>query len=382
MLEGLAGIDWDRLEDAYGPATGVPEFIRGLASRDRGTREEALEELHNQVCHQGSVSEASAHVVPFLIELLREPSVGGKEGILDLLAGLAQAQSDQEGLLGERGPVAESLRADPDFEQKLENERGWVKATRGAVAAGVPLYLQILEKSDGTLRYRAANLLAALRAEPPRVAAALRAAITRETADGVRCGLLLLLGELGGEHEVAFLRDVLSQASGSALIVPGSTSRANPPLRWGAAVALVRILRDKAPPEAMRVLTDTLELPDVGGDWDGLPESEGPSVRAAGFTLALLEPRSAVQHLARALDRADPASQWDLLDLLLGLAFPVDEEPARPLSGRSLTGPQRAALAAIAASDSLWRQARLVESSLECLGLPTSRNALRAFVAG
>ena len=89
MLGGLDSIDWDSLQDAYGSARNVPDHLRALLSNDDAIRAKALDQLFSTVYHQGTIYSASAHVVPFLVELLEAPEVQDKPCILLLLAGIA-----------------------------------------------------------------------------------------------------------------------------------------------------------------------------------------------------------------------------------------------------------------------------------------------------
>jgi hypothetical protein len=63
-LERLDDVPWGSLTHAYGAADDVPGLLRELASGDAEAREAALHELHGNVWHQGTVYEATAHVVP------------------------------------------------------------------------------------------------------------------------------------------------------------------------------------------------------------------------------------------------------------------------------------------------------------------------------
>ncbi|MDG4757500.1 hypothetical protein [Micromonospora sp. WMMD710] len=74
MLDGLDDIDWARLGHAYGAADDVPGQLRALLSLDPATRDEALGDLYTNVFHQGNRFEASAYVVPFLLEMLADPA--------------------------------------------------------------------------------------------------------------------------------------------------------------------------------------------------------------------------------------------------------------------------------------------------------------------
>src|SRR2546423_15439556 len=99
MLEGLQQIDWGKLKHAYGAAKDVPGLIRALASPKKRMRDKALYELYGNIFHQGTRYPATAHAVPFLFELLREPGVQEKHEIIALLVHLAIGY-DEEHLPG------------------------------------------------------------------------------------------------------------------------------------------------------------------------------------------------------------------------------------------------------------------------------------------
>lgn len=61
-------IDWSALHACYGPATEVPRWLRELVGSPSDERSEAIAELWGNLCHQGTVYEASAAAVPFLFE--------------------------------------------------------------------------------------------------------------------------------------------------------------------------------------------------------------------------------------------------------------------------------------------------------------------------
>src|SRR5579862_1242153 len=91
MLEQHDRVDWSQLSHAYGQAADVPEMIRDLARSGPATREDVLEELWSSILHQGSLYTATTAAIPFLIELLNEPSVFAKNHVLDLLTGAADS---------------------------------------------------------------------------------------------------------------------------------------------------------------------------------------------------------------------------------------------------------------------------------------------------
>lgn len=145
MFEKLDNFDWSKINHAYGPATDVPGLIRDLASNDAEKRERALWELHGNIWHQGTVYEATAYAVPFLLELVRK-EVRDKLEILCLLAVIADGTSYLQ--------VHRELlkKWSEEDEKRLEQEMQWVAAAQSAVAAGRTLFLELLNSSDRKIR--------------------------------------------------------------------------------------------------------------------------------------------------------------------------------------------------------------------------------------
>lgn len=144
MLERLDEVPWSTLTHAYGSAADVPDLLRALASADPDEREAALSELHGNVWHQGTVYPATPHVVPFLLELLAEPGLEGRAGLLRYLGQLARGESGEPGL---------------------------ADRVRDAVRQGAPIYEVLLDDPAPEVQPAAAALLADLGGaaqEPPR----------------------------------------------------------------------------------------------------------------------------------------------------------------------------------------------------------------------
>ena len=160
VTEALCGLDavpWCNLKHAYGPAIDVPELIRTLASPDGSLRDKAWHELYGNLWHQGTIYEATAYAIPFLIRLLEAPAVPDKQRILLYLAMLFIGRSfwdvhKSTSIL--RGEVSK-----PGFEEKLKAELECVAAAKAAINAGREIYVQQLHEIAVEPKIAAAYLL-------------------------------------------------------------------------------------------------------------------------------------------------------------------------------------------------------------------------------
>jgi len=99
-LTGIDSVSWGELTHAYGPASDVPELIRGLAAND-----DNWDELHTEfvgsVLHQGSSYSSSAPALEFLAQLAMAPQLAPKRRLYLLytlfLAGCEAAKAEAYG---------------------------------------------------------------------------------------------------------------------------------------------------------------------------------------------------------------------------------------------------------------------------------------------
>ena len=192
MLEGLDQVPWASLTHAYGSASDVPGLLRDLAWGGPEQREEALDDLCQSIWHQGTVYEASAYAVPFLLELVQSPSVGERDQILALLANLAQGNS----YLEVHGPLSEEMRRQPNYAEDLAREQEGVKQARAAVEEGLPIYLSLLEAPEPEVRMAAADTLADFPERSAQISPVLQACLERETDAPARASLQECLSAL------------------------------------------------------------------------------------------------------------------------------------------------------------------------------------------
>lgn len=156
MLKELDAIDWSSLEDAYGSADEVPNRLRALLSDDKAARSEAFSKLFGSVWHQGTVYSASAHVIPFLVELIAAPHVQDKPSIIALLASIAGGR----GYFEVHEPILQKLAKRPiDVSENRREEARAVDAVRRAASPHIPGLLPHLTHLESEVRLAIAEAL-------------------------------------------------------------------------------------------------------------------------------------------------------------------------------------------------------------------------------
>jgi hypothetical protein len=131
VFQDLDQVDWSSARHAYGSASDVPALLRAALSLLQDDRETALMALFGELCHQGSVYEASALAVPFLFRMLEYAGTPDTAAVATLLASLAN---------GTPGTHEE-----PRFR--------WVNATREAVGKRLEQLYPYLEHDDPEVRF-------------------------------------------------------------------------------------------------------------------------------------------------------------------------------------------------------------------------------------
>ena len=228
----LDEVAWADLEDAYGPATAVPEQIRALTSPDPEDRDWAIEALVGGINHQGSVYSGSTAAVPFLIALAANPEVEARELILALLAGLAVHVPDKclvNGAFQYRSPAY------------------------AEVLAGGPTFMGLLADPSAAVRTGAAFVLAFLEPVPDGAFEALRTQLTEETDPLPRACILLALGYASRYAKSSDDRD----------LVAGYLDAADAVVRLGAAVALTQMEGNAVSQAAKKALESCYDVPSL-----------------------------------------------------------------------------------------------------------------------
>ncbi|MFI7605884.1 hypothetical protein ACIBTV_12245 [Micromonospora sp. NPDC049366] len=414
MLDGLDDIDWARLGHAYGAADDLPGHLRALRSPDPDTRDEALVELYTRIVHQGGRFEASAHAVPFLLELLADPGTPDPSAVLWLLTGVAIGSD--EAVLPDGVPVAAHRRAaeggrallaakPPPWSGEDETKKEYVEyayvqsldaadqarlwayvelAAYDAVRAGVPLFRALLAHPDAGVRTGAAYALAWFPEETegsvPALADALDAASSPAPGAAVTpaevATLLVASGLLGAAPDQRWLTDP------------------RPIIRCAAAIGRARVLGPQADPATVDELMRWAAMPGdtdpatpdepVEGEW--VPFLGGDLAGYAGLALRQLGPRHAARGLDALLVRLPTVSGDQSLTVLgaaLRLAFPAGPVPSgTPVS--ALTPGQRRLAEVLGRSTAPWlidgQEFGNVAMLLREHGLPDDREAMRAYL--
>ncbi|MER5888552.1 HEAT repeat domain-containing protein [Streptomyces sp. NPDC001941] len=212
MFTGIEEVDWPSLGHAFGPADDVPGMLRALASADQAERELALDALYGTVHHQGDVYDSTLACIPFLLELVADPAVQDRGGLVELLTSIGSID-----LAGDD----ETEQLDPEDEE-FEDAANYAMAA-AAVAAGADVFLGLLRDDDPEVRLTAPGALASLHGEPERVLELLRERLTVETDTEVRLALVDAVGRIAlrygslREETVDWLRWLMGAAQSPVL---------------------------------------------------------------------------------------------------------------------------------------------------------------------
>ncbi|WP_344495305.1 HEAT repeat domain-containing protein [Nonomuraea monospora] len=177
LFAGLGDIRWSRMRHAYGPATEVPDLLRGLADPDPAVRETALDAMYGAVHHQGDVYPCTLAAIPFLLRIAAAPELPGRAEVVELLASIASAEDPTE----LSGPY------------KKANE---------AVTAAFPLWERLLGDPDPKVREAAAGLLAACVDGARAAVKSLTGRMESEGDPTVRAAIVRTVAALGHHQDV------------------------------------------------------------------------------------------------------------------------------------------------------------------------------------
>src|SRR5437016_5632955 len=102
MLAGLDDVDWASMEHGYGPATDVPDMLRGMLSADAEVWYRSLNDFWDKVHNEGHMSDCTVACVPFLVEIALRPGTDSRWAVLDLIASIGGV-ADEGFMFWDRG---------------------------------------------------------------------------------------------------------------------------------------------------------------------------------------------------------------------------------------------------------------------------------------
>uniref|UniRef100_UPI000BF08031 PBS lyase n=1 Tax=Streptomyces sp. f51 TaxID=1827742 RepID=UPI000BF08031 len=249
MFSGIDEVDWASMEHAYGPADDVPELLRGLASADPAEREAALDGMYGAVHHQGDVYACTLACIPFLFELVVDPGVQDRGGVVELLTSIGGFDLDED----------DEAEIDED---EIEGAANYAMAA-AAVTAGAGVFFELIADEDPGVRLAAPLALATLHRHPVRVLALLLERLPVEPDEEVRLALVEAAGRVALRHRPLAERvgkwlGLLAERAGS------------PGLRLAALAQLARCSPDGLPGDVVPVVSGLLRemrsAPEESGD--------------------------------------------------------------------------------------------------------------------
>lgn len=305
MLEKLDSINWRELQHAYGEASDVPGLLRAYAAG-----ESFPDDFYGNIWHQGTVYQATAYAVPFLLEIL-ENSKADKVELLVYLKALATGSSYIQA--HHVFDSAEEI-ADADYQKNWQDELHWVHETRLELAKGIPLYLTYLQQGAPQEKMAAAFLLEEFLENKIELSNVTGERLSSETNPHVRAALLMSLSRSSSKQSLHVLEQSLDAFELE---------------RYAAASSLVEIQKETTSEKVLRVLLESLLLAEeLGEKLAELPRvfSEDELVNEASQRLAMAG-NKAIPYFKLALEKLDKELEYytyymhDIIDIFFARFF-------------------------------------------------------------
>jgi aminoglycoside 2''-phosphotransferase len=364
MFEGLNAIPWAELSHAYGSAEEVPVWLRQLTSDDEQVRHRAMDKLRSSIYHQGSLYPATAYAVPYLIALLQEPTVQGKEAILGLLNAIVNTDPLDEQMWSEYMGAWGGMSGHIPYQD-----------CHAAIEAAIPVYIALLEAPVLILRLEAANILTRFPERTRELWPVLQAALEREPTEAGRADLVLALGRLARhlpEKQEFFLGRFQTDQSelgvfAAALVVLRMAKETTPE---EVAQFLIRVMLQ--PPSSLDLY---LRLP-CGGTYPW-STSLWALANLGRVRLTPLVPE-VVEHLQQIRNTYGALALF--ARLVLFIVFDDHPERGRPSwAAEALTEDQRRLLLLLLEQEQIWNDGNLL-SLFRAYGLPGDRKKMAAYL--
>ncbi|WP_143074840.1 hypothetical protein [Streptomyces mangrovisoli] len=156
-LKRLPAVRWGELSDATGSAVELPALLSKLAWAGESDARDAIDELAGRVCALGFVlAEATASVIPFLMELAEIPESNCRVEILELVSAVHSTRQWADA----------AAVAAPKHRSSYDEKVSWEENSRAAVEASRGIIESLTLDSDAAVAALACQLLDDL-VDPP-----------------------------------------------------------------------------------------------------------------------------------------------------------------------------------------------------------------------
>lgn len=357
MFETLDTIDWSRVANCYGTSEGIPAAIRELVSTNASVRDRAREKLWMLLEHQGSVYEASALAVPFLLAILAEPHAQDKRKLVHFLAHLGcrglYLGHWYQGL--QTRLVVQSMKEDETFfsQDATDRYRRCEEDTHQGFREGLHIFLPLLSDPDPAIREEVAFLLATFPEDRSRLLPPLITQLQAENDEQVQCSLLLCLGYL-----------LTPTPDSSQLLFHYLEKGETLLLQFTAARALCTLFKARTPEKVVQVLFEVLTHPHpLQPSYEHLSPLWGSGwvhakalyyldqLTASPYQMLILE------RLIELFPTLDEHVDLDCADLLVRVAFYEKQFRLQPpITFDTLDPIQQTVLRTLVAKERLWME--------------------------
>jgi antitoxin component YwqK of YwqJK toxin-antitoxin module len=307
QLSGLDDVDWTKVRGCYRRAAEFPRYVRTLISAEPAARKAARGKISSEILHQGSVYEATARVLPFLIRILDHPS-GDREALLNLIYAAVSS-------------AAEYVQEAKDAPPVSEGEDDWRFAILGAMEALQANWRRLLPDLNAADVKIAGKTIALLR----------YANCSEELTEAF---LAVFNSDAVPEIRAIAANALLSQENVSQQEAPPFLEDAEPLIRVVAAITAAHKWGPECPPRAVDVLKEAFAgSEELGGAYRSLPFTNAQLEADACLALGCIRNDAARAFLPTLRAHIDDVSSLNSITYgrgLLAMVFGNGELPYAP----------------------------------------------------
>jgi hypothetical protein len=146
-LSDLNTVNWSALDHARGKATKTPMYLKMLLSPSVTSREYALEELEDTICHQNyQIHESSLAALPFLFRLAVWPDMPQRAEIIKLIADIANGNGAYQGI--QALEQVKKIFDGKDLEDKVAKEKNLQERIHAYIKSRKKDWIKFLQDED------------------------------------------------------------------------------------------------------------------------------------------------------------------------------------------------------------------------------------------